>query len=165
MRFLLVLVTAAILTAAGEQSMTVAQLVMFIRSSVQLKQPDRQVAEYLRKIKLTDKLDDRTIEDLQSLGAGAKTVAALRELGEASASLRVSPPPPPPPVYVPPPPPDSEEQAKIIDQTREYALNYTKQLAQFYLRAGDAARFRPHRQRQQLVSRRHHHGAPELQRG
>lgn len=91
MRFLLVLVTAAILTAAGEQSMTVAQLVMFIRSSVQLKQPDRQVAEYLRKIKLTDKLDDRTIEDLQSLGAGAKTVAALRDLAEASASLRVAP--------------------------------------------------------------------------
>jgi len=131
MRFLLVLVTAAILTAAGEQSMTVAQLVMFIRSSVQLKQPDRSVAEYLRKIKLTDKLDDRTIEDLQSLGAGAKTVAALRELAEASASLRIAPPPPPPPVYVPPPPPDSEEQAKIIDQTREYALNYTKQLPNF----------------------------------
>jgi hypothetical protein len=131
MRFLLVLVTAAILTAAGEQNMTVAQLVMFIRSSVQLKQPDRQVAEYLRRIKLTDKLDDRTIEDLQSLGAGAKTVAALRELGEASANLTVAPPPPPPPVYVPPPPPDSVEQAKIIDQTREYALNYTKQLPNF----------------------------------
>ena len=88
-------------------NMTVAQLVMFIRSSVQLKQPDRQVAEYLRQVKLADKLDDRTIEDLQSLGAGPKTVAALRELGEASASLPVAPPPPPPkPVYVPPPPPE-----------------------------------------------------------
>src|ERR1700683_1420701 len=108
MRFLLVLVTAAILTAAGEQNLTVAQLVMFIKSSVQLKQPDRQVAEYLRHVKLTDKLEDRTIEDLQSMGAGPKTIAALRELGEASASLTVAPPPPPPPVYVPPPPPDSE---------------------------------------------------------
>ncbi len=131
MRFLLVLVTAAFLTAAGEQNMTVAQLVMFIRSSVELKQPDRQVAEYLRKIKLTDKLDDRTIEDLQSLGAGAKTVAALRELSEASASLAFGAPPPPKPVYIPAPPPDSVEQAKIIDQTREYALNYTKQLPNF----------------------------------
>jgi hypothetical protein len=131
MRFLLVLVTAAILTAAGEISMTVAQLDMFIRSSVELKQPDRQVAEYLRKVKLTDKLDDRTIEDLQSLGAGPRTVAALRELSEASASLPVAPPPPPKPVYVPPPPPDSEEQAKIIDQARDYALNYTKQLPNF----------------------------------
>ncbi len=131
MRYLLVLVTAAVLFAAGEMNLTVAQLVMFIRSSVQLKQPDRQVAEYLRHVKLTDKLEDRTIEDLQSLGAGPKTVAALRELAEASANLTVAPPPPPPPVYVPPPPPSSEEQAKIIDQTREYALNYTKQLPNF----------------------------------
>jgi hypothetical protein len=131
MRCLLVFVTAAILTAAGEMNMTVAQLVMFIKSSVELRQPDVKVAEYLRKVKLRDKLEDRTIEDLQSLGAGPKTVAALRELSEASASLTVAPPPPPPPVYVPPPPPSSEEQAKIIDQTREYALNYTKQLPNF----------------------------------
>ena len=131
MRFLLVLVTAAVLTAAAEMNLTVAQLVMFIRSSVQLKQPDRQVAEYLRHVKLKDKLEDRTIEDLQSLGAGPKTVAALRELGEASAELDGAPPPPPPPVYVPPPPPNSEEQAKIIDEAREYSLNYTKQLPNF----------------------------------
>jgi hypothetical protein len=131
MRYLLVLVTAAVLTAAGEMNMTVAQLVMFIRSSVELKQPDRQVAEYLHHVKLRDKLEDRTIEDLQSLGAGPKTVAALRELSEASSSLTVAPPPPPPPVYVPPPPPNSVEQAKIIDAAREYALNYTKQLPNF----------------------------------
>ena len=131
MRFLLVLATAAILTAAAEMSMSVEQLVMFIRSSVELKQSDAKVAEYLRKVKLTDKLDDRTIEDLQSQGAGPKTVAALRELGEASANLAVAPPPPPKPVYVPPPPPDSAEQAKVIEQARDYALNYTKQLPNF----------------------------------
>jgi hypothetical protein len=131
MRCLLVVVTAALLGAAGEMNLTVAQLVMFIKSSVQLKQPDRQVAEYLRHVKLTDKLEDRTIEDLQSLGVGPRTVAALRELSEASASLTVAPPPPPPPVYVPPPPPDADEQGRIIQQTREYALNYTKQLPNF----------------------------------
>jgi hypothetical protein len=131
MRCLLILVAAALLTAAGEMNLTVAQLVMFIKSSVQLKQPDRQVAEYLRHVKLTDKLEDRTIEDLQGLGAGPKTVAVLRELGEASASLTIAPPAPPPPVYIPAPPPDSGEQAKIIDQAREYALNYTKQLPNF----------------------------------
>jgi hypothetical protein len=131
MRCLLVFVAAAILTAAGEMNMTVAQLVMFIRSSVELKQPDVKVAEYLRKVKLTDKLDDRTIENLQSLGAGPKTVAALRELGETSASLPATPPPPPKPVYVPPPPPDSVEQGKIIQEAREYAINYTKQLPNF----------------------------------
>jgi hypothetical protein len=131
MRCLLILVTAALLTAASEMNLTVAQLEMFIRSAVELKQPDRQVAEYLRHVKLRDKLDDRTIEDLQSLGAGPKTVAILRELGDASASLPVAPPPPPKPVYVPPPPPDSVEQEKIIDEARDYALNYTKQLPNF----------------------------------
>jgi hypothetical protein len=131
MRCLLIVLTAALLTAASEMNMTVAQLVMFIKSSVELKQPDSKVAEYLRHVRLTDKLDDRTIEDLQSLGAGSKTVAALRELGDASASLHAAPPPPPKPVYVPPPPPDSVEQEKIIDQARDYALNYTKQLPNF----------------------------------
>ncbi len=132
MRFLLVLVTAGILAAAtAEMNMTVAQLVMFIRSSVELHQPDAKVAEYLRKVKLTDKLDDRTIEDLQSLGAGARTIAALRELAEASAGLAPAAPPPPKPVYVPPPPPDPADQAKIIEQARQYALNYTKQLPNF----------------------------------
>jgi hypothetical protein len=131
MRCLLLVVTAALLTAATEMNLTVAQLEMFIRSAVELKQPDRQVAEYLRHVKLTDKLDDRTIEDLQSLGAGPKTVAVLRELSDASANLPAAPPPPPKPVYVPPPPPDSVEQAKIIDEAREYALNYTKQLPNF----------------------------------
>ena len=131
MRCLLVFVAAAVLTAAGETNMTVAQLVMFIRSSVELKQPDVKVAEYLRKVKLTDKLDDRTIEDLQSQGAGPKTVAALRELGEASASLPAAAPPPPKPVYVPPPAPDSVEQGKIIQEARDYAINYTKQLPNF----------------------------------
>ena len=122
MRCLLIVLTAALLTAASEMNMTVAQLVMFIKSSVELKQPDSKVAEYLRHVKLTDKLDDRTIENLQSLGAGSKTVAALRELGDASASLHTAPPPPPP---------DSVEQEKIIDQARDYALNYTKQLPNF----------------------------------
>jgi len=131
MRCWLIVVAAALLTAASEMSMTVAQLEMFIRSSVELKQPDIKVAEYLRHVKLTNKLEDRAIEDLQSLGAGPKTVAVLRELGEASASLPAAAPPPPKPVYVPPPPPSSIEQENIIDQARDYALNYTKQLPNF----------------------------------
>jgi hypothetical protein len=131
MRCWLIVVTAVLLTAASEMNMTVAQLEMFIRSSVELKQPDIKVAEYLRHVRLTDKLDDRAIEDLQSLGAGPKTVVALRELGEASATLPTSAPPPPKPVYVPPPPPSSIEQEQIIDQARDYALNYTKQLPNF----------------------------------
>src|ERR1700680_325042 len=107
MRILLVLVTALGLTAAGEMSLTVEKLTAFIRSAVQLKQPDRQVAEYLHHGKMVEKLDDRTVEELQGMGAGPKTVAALRELSEASGSLPVAPAPPPNPGVVPSRPRDS----------------------------------------------------------
>ena len=131
MRCLLLLVTALVLSAAGEMSLTVDKLTDFIRSAVQLKQTDKEVAETLRHVKMVEKLDDRTIEDLQSLGAGPKTVAALKELGDASSSLPQAVPPPPKPVMVPIPPPDSIEQAKIIDEAREYVMNYTKSLPNF----------------------------------
>lgn len=131
MRYLLVLVTALVLTAAGEMPLTVAKLTDFIKSAVQLKQPDKQVAEMLRHFKMVEKLDDRTIEDLQSMGAGPRTVAALKELGDASASLPEPPPPAPKPVVVPIPPPDSVEQAKILDEVRDYVANYTKSLPNF----------------------------------
>jgi len=131
MRCLLILVTSLVLTAANEMPLTVAKLTDFIKSAVQLKQPDKQVAETLRHFRMTEKLDDRTIEELQSLGAGPKTVAVLKELGDASASLPEPPPPAPKPVIVPIPPPDSVEQAKIIDQAREYVANYTMSLPNF----------------------------------
>ena len=83
MRCLLLLVTALTLTAAGEMSLTVEKLKEFVRSAAQMKQPDKQVAETLRHFKMAEKLDDRTIEELQSLGAGPKTVAVLKELGDA----------------------------------------------------------------------------------
>jgi len=131
MRFLLVLAAALSLAAAGEMSLTVEKLAAFIRSAVQLKQPDKQVAEYLHHVKMVEKLDDRTVEELQGMGAGPRTVAALRELSEASNSLPVAAPPPPRPVVVPIAPPDSIEQAKILDEAREYVLNYTKSLPNF----------------------------------
>lgn len=131
MRYLLVLAGAAGLFAASEMSLTVEKLKAFMASVVQLKQPDAKVAEYLHHVKMVEKLDDRTVEDLQSQGLGAKTVAALRELVEASANLPQAAPPPPKPVIVPPAPPDSIEQGKILDEAREYVMNYTKSLPNF----------------------------------
>jgi len=123
---------ATLAFAATDVTMTVDQLVKFIQSSVKLKYPDKQVAEYLRHIKLTNKLDDRTIEELQGQGAGSKTVTALHELRDASNSLPAAPAPKPAPAPPPQaPPPDSVEQAKILDEVRDYALNYSKQLPNF----------------------------------
>ena len=112
-------------------SLTIEKLKEFIQSAVQMKQPDVAVAQYLRQVKLTEKLDDATVEELQKKGAGPKTVAALRSMVDASASLPEAAPSIPKPVYVPPPPPDSVEQGKILDEVRDYVMNYTKGLPNF----------------------------------
>ncbi len=131
MRCILCLVTTLGLAVAADMSLTVTKLVAFVKSSIQLKQPDKQVAEYLHHVKMVEKLEDQTIEELQGLGAGPKTVGALKELRDGSASLREAAPPPPKPVIIPLPGPNSIEQAKIIDEVRRYALDYTKQLPNF----------------------------------
>ncbi len=131
MRFLLYLIAAAALAATAEMSLTVEKLVGFIKSSVQMKKGDKELAEYLRHIKLTEKLDDQTIEDLQNAGAGPKTIAALKTLGESSAKLPAAPPPAMKPIVTVIPGPDSIEQAKIIEEARSYVMNYTKQLPNF----------------------------------
>ncbi len=119
------------LAAWGQQVLSVKQVRDFVRSSVQQKIPDVRVASYLQHMKLSEKLEPQTVEDLQSDGAGPKTVAALKELMSATASLSTPPPPPAPKVYKQPDPPPYEEQQNLIREIREYALNYTKSLPDF----------------------------------
>jgi len=118
-------------SAWAQAQLTVEQLISFVQSSIKLQHPDKQVANYLQRLKLAERLDDRTIEDLQGLGAGPRTVEALRTLRDASKSL----PPPPPrvrqPAPTPIPAPSLAEQRKLLDEVREYALNYTKSLPDF----------------------------------
>ena len=121
---------------AAAQTMSVEKLVVFVESSQKFisekKMTDSELAGYLAKVKLTDRLEDRTIEDLQSAGPiGPKTMAALKALRDRSQSLTAAAVVAPPPKYVPPPPPSSEEQAAIIAEVREYALNYSKSLPNF----------------------------------
>ena len=118
-------------SAPAQQSLTVDQLLSFVRSSIKLRQPDKEVAAYITRLKLSEKLDERTVEELQGEGAGPKTVAALNELAAASeslpkAQLKVPKPAPPP---IPPPPP--EEQQQVISEMREYAMNYSQKLPNF----------------------------------
>lgn len=130
-RRLLLLAVCATLTVVSQSRLSVDQLMEFIRSSVKLGHDDRKVAEYLKRVKLSNQLDDRTIEEMQSLGAGPKTVEALRALRDASASLPKPTAPEPKPVYVPPPAPDSAEQGRVLAQATEYALNYSQRLPDF----------------------------------
>ncbi len=119
--------------AQAQRAVTVTEVVAFVKSQIQRKGDDRQTADFLsRSFKLTQKLDDRTVEDLQGQGAGPKTVQALHKMVELSANLSepppvVEPPPPPPP----PPPPSAAEQAEVLAELRDYALAYTKNLPNF----------------------------------
>jgi len=134
---LLLFVSVPLVLAVGAeqtQSMSRSQLVSFVKSSVKMHYDDRQLAEYLRHVKLTERLDDDTTEQLQNLGAGPKTVAMLHTLRDSSEKLPNPPPPPPKPAAsaaVQKPPPDSVEQARILGEARDYALNYTKELPNF----------------------------------
>lgn len=119
------------LSALCQQAVTVKQVREFIESSIKQKLPDAKVAVYLQRMKLTEKLEAQTVEDLQGDGAGPKTVAALKGLMSTTVALTVPPPPPAPKVYVQPEPPPYEEQQKLIREIREYALNYTKSLPDF----------------------------------
>jgi hypothetical protein len=132
MRFRLPLTALAVcLSALCQQPVTVKLVREYIESSIQQKLADAKVALGLQRLKLTEKLDPQTVEDLQSAGAGPKTVAALKGMMSATVSLTAAPPPPPPKVYVQPDPPPYEEQQNLIREIRDYALNYTKTLPDF----------------------------------
>src|SRR5438552_13800017 len=125
------LALALSLSGIAQMRMSVEQLLSFLRSSIQLKQDDRQVADYVKKIKLSNRLEERTIEELQGQGLGPKTVQALHDLSGATASLPAAPPPAPKPVAVPIPPPSVDEQKRVLDTARDNAINYVNRLPDF----------------------------------
>jgi len=130
MRVLVIALLALTTLAFAEVQMTVDQLRAFITSSKQLGHTDKQVADYMRGVKMKEKLEPGVIEDLTGT-AGPRTMEVLRRLGETSKSLQ-APPPPPPKVEVQQiPPPSSEEQGRILDRVRDYALDYSKRLPNF----------------------------------
>ncbi len=153
MRFRFTLLAFCLASALlAQMQMNVEQVADFVRSELALKQhSDKQIAAYVKKLKLSEKLPDKTILDLQAQGAGPKTVQALQELRDQTASLKApthdstySPATVPDPaltgnasttklaVKAPPiPPPDSVRQQKILDQIKQYALSYTQSLPNF----------------------------------
>jgi hypothetical protein len=122
--------------ASAQRTLTVAELTEFIKSTLRQKLDDRLVADYLLKhMKMKERVDDKKVEELQGLGAGPRTTAALRKLSQESASLPVAAPvvaPPPPPAPLPQPAaPNSEERLEILDLIRANAINYSNNLPNF----------------------------------
>jgi hypothetical protein len=116
----------------AQTKITVEQLVGFIHSSVEHKEADKKVAEYLRTVTLSQRLDEATFEELRSRGPGPRTMEALNALRVASQNLPAPPPPKaPPPPPAPMAPPSQAEQNKALQAAREYALSYSKNLPNY----------------------------------
>jgi hypothetical protein len=130
MRYRFALGILLVCAFASAQTITVDKLEQFLRSAAQRKDADKDVAAYLSRAHLTEKLDDATIQKLQGEGVvQPRTLHALWALRDASASL------PAPRAHVvtsaTPAPLSNEEQAAIIKDVREYALNYSRDLPDF----------------------------------
>ncbi|MBL0158959.1 MAG: hypothetical protein IPP47_17895 [Bryobacterales bacterium] len=133
LRLILSVCLLAALAFAQGVTMSVNQLKGFVRSSIRLKHPDKQVADYLKNVKLNEKLTSQDVEELMNEGMGEKTTTAMSALVKATANfttpvtdapLKAAPPPP-----MPPPP--TELQNKVISEAREIALGYAKRLPDF----------------------------------
>src|ERR1035437_2873002 len=132
---LLAAVFAVSVAATAQTPMSVEELYSFVQSSQRFikegKMTDRELASFLGKSKLTERLDDRSVEQFQGLGIGPKTLEALQRLRDQSKTLvaakPIEPPGPPPQA----PPPSALEQAAIMDDVRKYALSYSRQLPDF----------------------------------
>src|ERR1035441_7129605 len=96
MRYRLFAVVFAVCLAATAGTLSVDQLYSFVRSSVQSikegKQTDKETADFLATTKLTERLDDRSVEQMESLGIGPRTLAAPRRLRDQSQTLAAAKP-------------------------------------------------------------------------
>lgn len=119
------------LAAPAQVKMNVDQLKQMVKSSLDLKHDDKKIAEYLKKVQLTERLDDRTIEDFMGMGAKARTIHALQDLRDQSANLTPAKAAPAKPLVSAPAAPDSVEQQRILDLVRQYAASYAKSMPDF----------------------------------
>lgn len=149
---LLVLCGCLALQAQTGMQMDVQQVADFVREELALgHHTDKQIANYLKKVQLTQKLTQKTITDLQAQGAGPRTVKELERMRTETAKMK--PPsqaatssPATAPDHVseigsgsmsvsvkaaPIPPPNSMQQAQMLDAIKRYAKSYNRNLPNF----------------------------------
>ena len=107
------------------------QLQELLQSSVRQGLSDKEVSKYLKNQKLDFALTDRIIEEFVGWGIGPRTLNVLRSMKPLTDGLAAPEIPEPPPKNRQPPPPSEDEQARIIDEARRTALEYTDGLPDF----------------------------------
>lgn len=117
---------AAVLAAQAESS--IATLIDVVGKAVAHHDSDNKLAGKLHKLVLAESLDDHVIEELESEGAGPKSVAEMLDLRDASAGL---PAPAALPEFPEPPLPMRPEQDAILKAAAEHAASYSAGLPDF----------------------------------
>ena len=117
----------ACLILSAQRHATVSDLVTHVRNELQRNRSDNRIAKDIRNVELTERLDDRTIEILESDGAGPETVEQLQSLRDRSARL---PRPAAPPIPEPPAP-STVEKVQIWNAAHDNAASYTESLPNF----------------------------------
>ena len=126
---LLVCVAATLVAQSG---LSYSQLRQFIRSSVDQRIKDKDVANYLKRQVVKFAVTDGLIEEFVGWGIGPRTLKALEELQSATSDL-----PEPQRLQAEegtprqPPPPSPEEQRWIIEDARKSAIAYTEDLPNY----------------------------------
>jgi hypothetical protein len=115
---------------AGQSPLTAEQLIAFVKSSIERKMTDAEIARYLRTVKMSQRLSESQFEDLLTAGLGQRSLQALHAIQDQSQSLPQADAPMVKAAPLPPPP-TLAEQGAIIADVREYALNYSRSLPNF----------------------------------
>jgi hypothetical protein len=121
-------VLAFLAVASGAPPATVNEIVALVRDDLAVHRDDKQTAKALGKAKLRESLDAYPVEELESAGAGPKTLQELNHLRDISEDL---PLPEDPPQFTQPAQPSSDQILGAIHHARVYALNYTMRLPDF----------------------------------
>ncbi len=127
MRFVISLLLAFPAFSASNE-MRVDALIETVRTAIHQHTADKSFAKSLSKVTLSQRLELRTIEELESQGAGPETVAVLYDLRETSASRPAANAAP---LFPPPPAPTVEEQKAAFRQISSNALHYSAGLPDF----------------------------------
>ena len=128
-RILTAFAMAVLAAGAFPQDGSVAGLITTVREGLRIKRADIIIGGMVHDLKLTERLEDEVIEELQSEGAGPETLEELdrqrdltRKLRGPGAKLKL---------FEAAPEPGSEEQSRVLEKARENALEYTAGLPNF----------------------------------
>lgn len=131
-KVVLAVIAAGVLSA--QTGLSYSQLRQFIKSSVEQKLRDKDVANYLKRQVVPFAITDRLVEEFVGWGIGPRTLQALEAMQASTADL-------PEPKVEPsaeqkqrpsqPPAPSAEEQRRIIEQARRQARLYTEELPNY----------------------------------